>query len=420
MFHHLNTSSLFYIFVPQFWELETLMKKKVVVGLSGGVDSSVAAYLLKKEGYDVIGMFMINWHETTGTLSGDCPWNDDLIFAELVARKLEIPFHTVDFSEQYGKRVVDYMFAEYERGRTPNPDILCNREVKFDLFVDAARRFDADFIATGHYCRKDEFVAPDGSTIYRLLAGSDPNKDQSYFLCQLSQKQLSSALFPVGHLLKPEVRKIADELGLATAQRKDSQGVCFVGKIDLPVFLQQKIKSREGRIIEIPENFDGYHLQQNGEDLHHQLQISSTPCEYHPSNGRAVGKHQGAHFLTVGQRKGLNVGGMVKPLFVIATDVENNIVYTGQGDDHPGLYRKALFIQNNDIHWIRPDLELASGEKHDFLVRIRYRQPLQKATVYKYEEGLYIHFEKPQRGITPGQFAAWYDHDDLCGSGVIM
>jgi len=395
------------------------MKKKVVVGLSGGVDSSVAAYLLKKEGYNVIGMFMINWHETTGTLSGDCPWNDDLIFAELVARKLDIPFHTVDFSEQYGKRVVDYMFAEYQRGRTPNPDVLCNREVKFDLFVDAARKFDADFVATGHYCRKDEFQTTDGTMTYRLLAGSDPNKDQSYFLCQLSQKQLSTALFPVGHLLKPQVRKIADELGLATAQRKDSQGVCFVGKIDLPVFLQQKIKSREGRIIMIPENFEGYQVTANGQDQHDSLQVLSTPYSYSPADGRTVGQHQGAHFLTIGQRKGLNVGGMVKPLFVIATDVDNNIVYTGQGDDHPGLYRKALFIPNNDIHWIRPDKELKSGEKLDFLVRIRYRQPLQKACLVKFDEGLYILFDKPQRGITPGQFAAWYDNDELVGSGVI-
>lgn len=395
------------------------MKKKVVIGLSGGVDSSVAAYLLKKEGYDVIGMFMINWHETTGTLSGDCPWNDDLIFAELVARKLEIPLHTIDFSEQYGKRVVDYMFSEYERGRTPNPDVLCNREVKFDLFVDAARQFKADFVATGHYCRKDEFQAPDGTTIYQLLAGSDPNKDQSYFLCQLSQKQLSTALFPVGHLLKPEVRRIADELGLATAQRKDSQGVCFVGKIDLPVFLQQKIKSREGKIVEIPETFEGYNKYVNSENLHQMLQTLSTPFIYNPSNGRIVGKHEGAHFLTIGQRKGLNVGGMVKPLFVIATDVENNVVYTGQGDDHPGLYRKALFIQDKDIHWIRPDMELASGMSHEFKVRIRYRQPLQKATIFKFDEGIYILFDKSQRGITSGQFAAWYNTDELCGSGVI-
>lgn len=393
------------------------MKQKVVVGLSGGVDSSVAAYLLKQEGYYVIGVFMINWHNTTGTLSGDCPWNDDLIFAELVAKKLDIPFHTVDFSEQYGKRVVDYMFAEYERGRTPNPDVLCNREVKFDLFVDAARKFDANFVATGHYCRKDE-VQSNGKTMFRLIAGADKNKDQSYFLCQLSQQQLSGAIFPIGHLQKPEVRKIADELGLATAHRKDSQGVCFVGKIDLPVFLQQKIKSREGRIIEIPADFNGY-VEDHEEDLYKKLKNLSTPYTYTPADGKTVGRHQGAQFLTIGQRKGLNVGGMVKPLFVIATDVDNNIVYTGQGDDHPGLNRKALFIDENDIHWVRPDMELKLNDKHDFLVRIRYRQPLQKACLYRFEEGLFILFDKPQRGITPGQFAAWYDNEELIGSGVI-
>ena len=395
------------------------MGKRVVVGLSGGVDSSVAAYILKQQGYDVTGMFMINWHNTTGTLSGDCPWNDDLIFAELVAKKLEIPFHTVDFSEQYGKRVVDYMFAEYERGRTPNPDVLCNREVKFDLFVDAAREFDADFVATGHYCRKEEMQSPDHKTIYRLLAGADKNKDQSYFLCQLSQHQLSRALFPIGYMQKPEVRKIADELGLATAHRKDSQGVCFVGKIDLPVFLQQKIKSREGRIIEIPMDYPGYLNKIEGNNIHVKLIILSTPYQYIPADGRTVGLHQGAHFLTIGQRKGLNVGGMAKPLFVIATDVDNNIVYTGQGDDHPGLYRKALFIRHEDIHWVRPDLELVGGNQREFLVRIRYRQPLQKATLHRFEEGLYILFDKPQRGITPGQFAAWYDGEELVGSGVI-
>jgi tRNA-specific 2-thiouridylase len=393
------------------------MKQKVVVGLSGGVDSSVAAYLLKQQGYDVTGMFMINWHNTTGTLSGDCPWNDDLIFAELVAKKLDIPFHTVDFSEQYGKRVVDYMFAEYERGRTPNPDVLCNREVKFDLFADAARKFDANFVATGHYCRKEE-VQSGGKTVFRLLAGADKNKDQSYFLCQLSQKQIAGALFPIGHLQKPEVRKIADELGLATAHRKDSQGVCFVGKIDLPVFLQQKIKSREGRIIEVPVDFNGYN-EVHEEDLYKKLKNLSTPYTYTPADGKTVGYHHGAHFLTIGQRKGLNVGGMAKPLFVIATDVDNNVVYTGQGDDHPGLNRKALFIPEKDIHWVRPDMELKLNDKHDFLVRIRYRQPLQKACLYRFDEGLFILFDKPQRGITAGQFAAWYDDEELIGSGVI-
>ena len=224
---------------------------RVVIGLSGGVDSSVAAYLLKQQGHDVVGLFMINWHDTTGTLEGDCPWHDDRVFAELVAKKLDIPLHVVDLSADYRTRVVDYMFSEYEKGRTPNPDVLCNREIKFDVFLREALRLGADFVATGHYCRKAEETLPDGRTIYKLLAGTDPNKDQSYFLCQLSQEQLRYALFPVGDLLKPEVRRIAAEQGLATAKRKDSQGICFVGKVDLPAFLQQKLASKRGNVHEI-------------------------------------------------------------------------------------------------------------------------------------------------------------------------
>lgn len=381
---------------------------KVVVGLSGGVDSSVAAYLLKQQGYDVTGLFMINWHDTTGTLSGDCPWNDDLIFAELVARKLGISFHTVDLSDQYRKRVVDYMFSEYEKGRTPNPDVLCNREIKFDIFIDAARQYGAEMVATGHYCRKETLGSGD-SAIHRLLAGSDPNKDQSYFLCQLSQQQLSMALFPIGHLIKPEVRKIAEEQGLVTATKKDSQGICFVGKVDLPTFLQQKIKGAEGKVVEILgdspiyyEEFDPY-----------------LPFKYKPEDGITIGKHIGSQFYTIGQRKGLNIGGKAKPLFVIAIDVINNIVYTGQGDDHPGLYRKGLFIKNDEIHWIRKDLEMEVNESRRYLVRIRYRQPLQKAVILKKAEGIYINFEERQRGITAGQFAAWYEGEELVGSGVI-
>ena len=396
-----------------------MINKRVVVGLSGGVDSSVAAFLLKQQGYDVVGLFMINWHDTTGTLSGDCPWNDDLIFAELVARKLEIPFHTVDFSEQYGKRVVDYMFSEYEKGRTPNPDVLCNREIKFDLFLDAARNLRGDLVATGHYCRKDEFRNNQGNTIFRLLAGIDTQKDQSYFLCQLKQDQISNALFPIGNLIKPEVRKIAADLGLATASRKDSQGVCFVGKIDLPVFLQQKLKRKDGPIIEIDRNFTEY-LKINPETVLNDPEKSlSTPYLYVPSDGTEVGIHPGAYFYTIGQRKGLNVGGMARPLFVIATDVESNVVYVGQGEDHPGLYRYALLICTDDIHWIRPDLALKIGGSFECMVRIRYRQPLQKAKLFRGEEGIYIVFNFPQRGITPGQFAAWYDQDELIGSGVI-
>lgn len=390
------------------------MKQRVVVGLSGGVDSSIAAFMLKQQGFDVIGLFMINWHDTTGTLYGDCAWKDDLVFAELVARKLEIPLHTVDLSEQYRIRVVDYMFSEYEKGRTPNPDILCNREIKFDQFVDTACSLDAEFIATGHYARKEVLQTSD-CEVYRLLAGLDKNKDQSYFLCQLSQKQLSNALFPIGNITKPQVREIANLLGLATAERKDSQGICFVGKVDLPTFLQQKLEAKEGNIIEVSENSEVYIPKDNSESL---LELTN-PFQYKPSDGKFVGKHRGAHFYTIGQRKGLNVGGKEKPLFVIATNIEKNIVYTGQGEYHPGLYRKALFVRENEIHWVRPDLALKTDGSEKFLVRIEYRQPLQTATIYKPHDGLIIVFDKPQRGITAGQFAAWYSSDELVGSGVI-
>jgi tRNA-specific 2-thiouridylase len=351
---------------------------------------------------------MINWHDTTGTLKGDCPWNDDLIFAELVARKLDIPFHTVDLSDQYRKRVVDYMFSEYEKGRTPNPDVLCNREIKFDIFIDAAKQYGAEMVATGHYCRKETIEGKE--PVYRLLAGSDPNKDQSYFLCQLSQQQLSMALFPIGHLLKPEVRRIAEEQGLVTANKKDSQGICFVGKVDLPTFLQQKIKGKEGNIIEIAADSPVYSNKDHD---------TYSPYSYSATDGFVVGKHSGSQFYTIGQRKGLNIGGKAKPLFVIGIDVEKNIVYVGQGDDHPGLYRKGLFIKSEEIHWIRKDIELKNNDSSEYLVRIRYRQPLQKAILYKKEEGIYIEFEKSQRGITAGQFAAWYTNDELIGSGVI-
>ena len=394
------------------------MSKKVIVGLSGGVDSSVAAYLLKKDGYDVSGMFMINWHDTAGTLSGSCPWEEDIIIAELVARKLKIPFHKIDLSEQYRKRVVDYLFSEYEKGHTPNPDVLCNREIKFDLFAEAAFQLGADYVATGHYCRKEEITMGD-QTLYQLLAGKDPNKDQSYFLCQLNQSQLSKALFPIGHLLKPEVRKIADEVNLPTSTRKDSQGICFVGKVDLPVFLQQKLEKKPGNIIEIPSTFQKYsrtYEQMSPED---QLRKFATPVKYHPLDGTVVGKQEGAHFYTIGQRKGLGVGGKEQPLFVISIDVNRNVVYTGQGEDHPGLFRKALLIYSEGINWIRPDRILQNGEQYRYLVRIRYRQPLQPATLHQMDDGLYISFDEPQRGITPGQFAAWYDGEELIGSGTI-
>ncbi|MBN1597408.1 MAG: tRNA 2-thiouridine(34) synthase MnmA [Bacteroidales bacterium] len=396
--------------------------KKVVVGLSGGVDSSVAAYLLKEQGYDVTGLFMINWHETEGTLSGDCPWNDDLIFAELVARKLEIPFQTIDFSVQYGQRVVDYMFNEYQKGRTPNPDVLCNREVKFDLFAKAAFELGADFVATGHYCRK-ETITKNGRKVHRLLAGTDPSKEQSYFLCQVNQEQLSKALFPIGHLYKKDIRLIAEEQGLATAKKKDSQGICFVGKVDLPTFLQQKLNAKKGIVVEIPKdsNDNPSYIKPviTYNYFEDELKVFAEPAIYSPKMGVLAGEHDGAHFYTIGQRKGLNIGGRKEPLFVLGIDVVENVVYVGQGHNHPGLNRYGLFIPRDEIHWIRSDLEMKTGEIREYLVRVRYRQALQKACLHCVESGIYILFEDMQRGITSGQFAAWYDDEELVGSGVI-
>ncbi len=379
------------------------------------MDSSVAAYLLKEQGHEVIGLFMINWHDKTGVIDADCPWDEDVVFAELVAKKLDIPFHVVDLSEPYRERVIDYMFSEYQKGRTPNPDVLCNREIKFDAFLEAAEAYDPDYVATGHYCRK-ESTGETGTKIHHLLAGVDPNKDQSYFLCQLSQEQLARTLFPIGHLEKPEVRKIARELGLASAEKKDSQGICFVGKVHLPVFLQQKLKSREGNIFEIPSDLEQYSSEK--QDIN-DLEAVCAPWNYVKEDGSWTGKHQGAHFFTVGQRKGLNVGGKTEPLFVLATDVVNNRIYVGQGQSHPGLFRRGLKIIPEEIHWIRKDLEMRPGESRDYLVRIRYRQPLQKAKLHAREDALYITFETPQRGMAAGQFAAWYDGEELVGSGVI-
>ena len=405
------------------------MKKRVIIGLSGGVDSSVAAWVLKEQGYDVAGLFMRNWHDTTGLLQSDCHWEDDLMFAEMVAKKLKIPFHFVDLSEPYRKRVIDYMFSEYEKGRTPNPDILCNREIKFDSFAEEARKLGCDFVATGHYCIKDE-ISVNNTLIYRLLAGEDKNKDQSYFLCQVSQEQLACALFPIGNLTKAEVRKTADRVGLATAQRKDSQGICFVGKVDLPTFLQQKLKAKKGDTVEIKEGVEGppslklWRVKVEG-DLNEKsmsdkmLSELTEPVRYKPSDGRIVGKHNGAHFFTIGQRKGINVGGYEKPLFVIATDVEKNIIYVGEGQSHPGLYRNGLLVKKDEIHWIRTDLAMDEDESREYMVRIRYRQPLQRAKLFRRKEGMYIIFNKLQRGIAPGQFAAWYDGDEVIGSGVI-
>ncbi|OFY49372.1 MAG: tRNA 2-thiouridine(34) synthase MnmA [Bacteroidetes bacterium RBG_13_46_8] len=397
------------------------MKKRVVTGLSGGVDSSVAAWVLKEQGYDVTGLFMRNWHDTTGLLQSDCHWEDDLMFAEMVAKKIGIPFHQVDLSKPYRKRVVDYMFSEYEKGRTPNPDVLCNREIKFDSFADEAKKLGADFVATGHYCRKEE-IRSDGKTVYRLLAGKDENKDQSYFLCQVSQDQLAFSLFPIGDLTKPEVRKIAEKQGLATARRKDSQGICFIGKVHLPVFLQQKLEAKKGRIVEIDRksSFSSWDHGIQDENLtDEELAQITEPHDHEKLAGRTIGDHNGAHFFTIGQRKGINIGGYKEPLFVIGTDVENNILYVGEGQSHPGLYRKGLFIRSDEIHWIRTDLTMSTGQSREYLVRIRYRQPLQKARLFRRKKGIYIIFNKLQRGIAPGQFAAWYDGDEVLGSGVI-
>lgn len=393
--------------------------KRVVVGLSGGVDSSVAAYLLKEQGYDVIGLFMKNWHDDSVTISDECPWLDDSNDAMMVAEKLGIPFQTVDLSAQYKEKIVDYMFREYEMGRTPNPDVLCNREIKFDVFLKIALELGADYVATGHYCRKD-VKKVDGKETYQLLAGKDPNKDQSYFLCQLSQEQLSKTLFPIGEILKPDVRKIAKEQGLVTAEKRDSQGLCFIGKVRLPEFLQQKLKPKEGLIIEIPSDFSEYNkLAPKFSSEEDRFKFLSKKKSYSKEDGKVLGAHQGAHYFTKGQRKGLAVGGTKEPLFVIDTDVNENVIYVGQGKSHPGLYRRGLFVEQDEIHWIRTDKKLLEGESLEVMARIRYRQPLEKATLNKINSGLYIIFENPQSAITEGQFVAWYQADELLGSGVI-
>ena len=475
---------------------------KICVGLSGGVDSSVAALLLKQAGYDVFAMFMQNWHDTEGTLHGDCEWEEDRFVAEMVARKIGIPFYFIDLSKEYRKRVVDYMFDEYSKGRTPNPDVLCNREIKFAAFLEAAQRLGADMVATGHYCRKEvakdaegQEIIVDGKPVFRTLAGSDPNKDQSYFLCQLTQDQLAKAMFPIGDICKPEVRRLAAEADLPSAEKKDSQGICFVGKVDLPVFLQQKLKSVEGDVVEV---FDAYYADNEQynfvrktissiladdwigevsmvsdyisddksekaaageyeggcryESIFNMDKIAALPDEvlerlsepvtygdikfetetyrsgkkhikktrFKPNPyGAVIGRHEGAQFYTIGQRKGLNIGGHKDSIFVISTDIEKNIIYVGEGHQHKGLSRSCLRIAPDEIHWIREDLRMNVGEIRRYRVRIRYRQPLQDAVLVMRSNGLFVIFEEPQRGITPGQFAVWYDRDEMIGSGVI-
>ncbi len=389
---------------------------RVVVGLSGGVDSSVAAKLMLDAGHEVIALFMRNWHDDSVILDDECPWVEDSNDAMLVAEKLGIPFQVVDLSSEYKERIVDYMFAEYAQGRTPNPDVLCNREIKFDIFLDTALKLGADYVATGHYCQK-EAIEVNGKKVYRLVAGADKNKDQSYFLCQLSQKQLSYAQFPIGHLQKKEVREIARREDLATADKKDSQGLCFIGKVSLPTFLQQKLDTKEGDIIELPDNPS---LWQPSEGTNvNALDAMTAPYQFTPEAGKVVGRHPGAHYFTVGQRKGLMVGGTPKPLFVLGTDTVNNVIYTGQGDAHKALSKKGLFIHKDEIHWVRADLALNIGDTMEVQMRIRYRQALFNATLHNEAGGLYVIFERAQKAITPGQFAAWYLGNELIGSGVI-
>ena len=394
--------------------------KTVVVGLSGGVDSSVAAYLLKKQGYNVIGLFMKNWHDDSVTISDECPWLDDSNDAMLVAEKLDIPFQTVDLSNEYKQRIVDYMFREYEKGRTPNPDVLCNREIKFDVFLKIALSLGADFVATGHYCRKAEVDSNHKAPTYRLLSGIDTSKDQSYFLCQLSQDQLAKTLFPIGEFTKPQVREIAQELSLVTAHKKDSQGLCFIGKVRLPDFLQQQLKPKTGDIVVISNDFEYYNkippIFQTKEE---KLEFESKKVIYSKEDGVVIGTHQGAHFFTKGQRKGLAIGGTKEPLFVIENDVVDNVMYVGEGKHHPGLLRKTLFVPNADLHWVRPDLSLDFNKELKVMARIRYRQPLEEAKLFKSQEGLYVSFLNFQTAITEGQFVAWYLNDELVGSGVI-
>lgn len=393
---------------------------KIVVGLSGGVDSSVAAYLLQQQGHEVVGLFMRNWNDASVTLEDECPWIEDSNDALMVAQKLGIPFQVIDMSDLYKERIVDYMFNEYEKGRTPNPDVLCNREVKFDVFLETALSLGADKVATGHYARLDSFTNEDGEEIYQLLAGKDLNKDQSYFLCQLSQKQLSKALFPIGELTKPEVREIAKELGLVTADKKDSQGLCFIGKVSLPEFLKQQLQPKEGEIVEIFSDFDGFSQQPpTFSSKLEELQYLSSKIKYHKTDGKVIGKHQGAQYYTIGQSKGLGIGGHKESCFIISRDMEHNIIFVGEGRNFPGLFRKALKIENNDVHWIREDLKLKNGESMEVMARIRYRQPLEKAILYQFEEGFFIEFENPQSAIAEGQFAAWYLDEELIGSGVI-
>ena len=393
---------------------------KIVVGLSGGVDSSVAAYLLQKQGHEVVALFMRNWNDASVTLEDECPWIEDSNDALMVAQKLGIPYQVIEMSELYKEKIVDYMFDEYKKGRTPNPDVLCNREVKFDVFMKTALSLGAEKVATGHYAQVNSTFDENGKEIFHLLAGADNNKDQSYFLCQLNQDQLSKSLFPIGNLTKPEVREIARKMDLVTADKKDSQGLCFIGKVSLPTFLQQQLEPKEGEIVEIFKDFDGFHQKTPlFSSKLEELEFLSKKLKYQKSDGKVIGKHPGAHYFTVGQSKGLGIGGHKESCFLISRDMETNTVFVGEGKNFPGLFRKALKIENSEVHWVRKDLLLQNGESMKVKARIRYRQTLEEATLYQFEEGLFIEFENPQSAIAEGQFAAWYDGEELVGSGVI-
>ncbi len=393
---------------------------RVVVGMSGGVDSSVAAFLLKEQGYDVVGLFMRNWNDASVTLEDECPWIDDSRDAMMVAEQLGIPFQVIDLSDVYKERIVDYMFHEYEQGRTPNPDVLCNREIKFDIFLQNALKLGADFVATGHYVQKRE-IEIDGIVEYQLIAGLDPNKDQSYFLCQLNQFQLSKALFPIGGILKPDVRKIAENANLLTATKKDSQGLCFIGKVRLPEFLQQQLSVKKGRVIEIEEDLPKLKvhfdlISQNSDFTENKL----SKIVFEQTDGKAVGDHTGAHFYTIGQRKGLNIGGKPKPLFVLQTNVQENVIYVGQGENHKALFSAGLVIKSTEVHWVRPSQKYNVLQSNDLLCRIRYRQALFECNLVEADNGdMLLYFNELQKSVTSGQFAAVYLDGELVFSGVI-
>ena len=396
-----------------------MKKNKVVVALSGGVDSSVAAYLLKEQGHDLIGLFMKNWHDENVTISDECPWLDDSNDAMLVAEKLKIPFQTVDLSKEYKEKIIDYMFDEYSKGNTPNPDILCNKEIKFDVFMDIALSLGADYVATGHYSNIITNNTDINNIKYELHSGLDNIKDQSYFLCQLNQKHLNKIIFPIGNLNKTEVRNIAKTNNLVTADKKDSQGLCFVGKVSLPDFLQQKLKKKIGNVIEISSKSELYTKDNNLINEQERIIDLSRQINYTNLDGNIIGEHDGAHYFTIGQRKGLAIGGYNQPLFIIGTNTVTNEIFVGEAKNHPGLLRKALKIRFSKVNWVNDHFNYLNSKNLNLMAKIRYRQKLQKISISKYLDFLYVEFEDYQSAITPGQFVAIYDNSQLIASGVI-